>query len=58
MFVKLRGYCGDGDEGKFSPAAGIGDGKKFGERGGERGNSIRTFPAPLTSLPTTIFHII
>jgi hypothetical protein len=39
-----------GDGGEFSPATGIGDGGKFGKRGGERGNSLRTFPIPLTSL--------
>jgi hypothetical protein len=48
--VDTVGIRGDGDGGKFSPAAGIGDGEKFGERGGERGNSLRTFPSPLTSL--------
>jgi hypothetical protein len=49
LFVELRGYCGDPrdrDGGKFSPAAKIGDKKKFGGRG----NSLRTFPASLTSL--------
>jgi hypothetical protein len=50
------GIRGDGDGGKFPPAAGIGDGdgEKFGERGGDRGNSLRTFPAPLTSLDTMV----
>jgi hypothetical protein len=50
--VDTVGIRGDGDGGKFPPAAGIGDGdgEKFGERGGDRGNSLRTFPAPLTSL--------
>jgi hypothetical protein len=45
------GIRGDGDGEKFSPAAEIGDGEKFGEWGEERGNSLCTFPAPLTSLP-------
>jgi hypothetical protein len=50
MFVELCGYCGDRDGETFSPTAGFGDGVKFWERGGKRGNSLRTFPASLTSL--------
>jgi hypothetical protein len=58
LFVEIRGYCGDGDGGIFFPSAGIGDGdgEKFGGRGGEQRNSLRTFPAQFTSLGSVMFH--
>jgi hypothetical protein len=55
MLVELRGYCGDpsGWRKKF-PAAEIGDKERFGERGGEPENILRTFSVLLTSLNITI----